>query len=46
VSWRIIWSTRAERDFGKLGASIRERVADALRRYAETEQGDVVVPKA
>jgi mRNA-degrading endonuclease RelE of RelBE toxin-antitoxin system len=42
VSWRIVWSTRAERDFGKLTAPIRERVADALRRYAETEQGDVV----
>lgn len=42
MSWRIVWSTRAERDFGKLSALIRERVAGALRRYAETEQGDVV----
>jgi mRNA-degrading endonuclease RelE of RelBE toxin-antitoxin system len=42
VSWRIVWSPRAVRDFGKLARPARERVNDALQRYAETEQGDVV----
>jgi mRNA-degrading endonuclease RelE of RelBE toxin-antitoxin system len=42
VSWRIVWSPHALRDFGKLDLPMRERVSDALRRYVETEQGDVV----
>jgi mRNA interferase RelE/StbE len=42
VSWRIVWSPHALRDFGKLDPQIRERVRDALRRYVETEQCDVV----
>lgn len=42
MSWRIVWSPRAVRDFGKLARRARERVSDALLRYAETEQGAVV----
>jgi len=42
VRWRIVWSPRAVRDFEKLDPPIRERVSDALRRYADAEQGDVV----
>jgi mRNA-degrading endonuclease RelE of RelBE toxin-antitoxin system len=42
VSWRIVWSPHAVRDFGKLDPPTRERVSVALRRYVETEQGDVV----
>jgi mRNA-degrading endonuclease RelE of RelBE toxin-antitoxin system len=42
VTWRIVWSPRALRDFGRLDPTTRERVRDALQRYVETEQGDVV----
>lgn len=42
MSWRIVWSPGAVRDFGKLARPARQRVSDTLRRYAETEQGDVV----
>ena len=42
MSLHIVWSPRARRDLGKLDPPIRQRVTDALRRYVETEQGDVV----
>jgi mRNA-degrading endonuclease RelE of RelBE toxin-antitoxin system len=42
VIWRIVWSPHAVRDFAKLTPALKERIAEVLRRYAETGQGDIL----
>jgi len=42
VSRRVLFASSARRDLRKLGHETATRVLVAIRRYAETEQGDVV----
>jgi mRNA-degrading endonuclease RelE of RelBE toxin-antitoxin system len=38
----IRWSARASDDLNSLDRAIARRIRDGLRRYAETEHGDVI----
>lgn len=42
MSLRVEWSSRAQRDLTRLDRPTRERVVNAVLRFAETNQGDVV----
>ena len=39
--WQIRWSRRARADLRRLDRVVRNRVLASVRRYAETEQGDM-----
>jgi mRNA interferase RelE/StbE len=41
VTWSIIWTRPALHDLRRLDRQVEERVRTAVRRVAETEQGDV-----
>jgi mRNA interferase RelE/StbE len=41
VTWRVVWTRRAQRDLDHLDQTIADRVGRAITRLAETEQGDV-----
>lgn len=43
MTLRLVWARRAERDARKLEADIYRRILLAVRRFAETGQGDVVL---
>ena len=38
----IRWSARASEDLNSLDRGIARRIGEGLRRYAETESGDVI----
>jgi mRNA-degrading endonuclease RelE of RelBE toxin-antitoxin system len=42
VTLRVLWTPRADRDADRLGREPYRRILAALRRYAETQIGDVV----
>ena len=39
--WLPLWTPRAEADLTRLDRPVRDRITAAVRRFAETEQGDV-----
>lgn len=41
MALRLTWSNRALRDADRLAPKPRERIVEALGRYAETRHGDV-----
>ena len=41
MTWRLIWTKRAERELRRLDATTIRRIGGAASRYAETERGDV-----
>ena len=41
MTWRVVWTKRAQRDLGRLDQITGDRIGRAITRLAETEQGDV-----
>lgn len=41
MTWRVVWTRRAQRDLNHLDRTIADRIGRAISRLAETEQGDV-----
>ena len=41
MRWTVVWSRPALRDLRRLDRAVEERVRAAVRRLAETEQGDI-----
>jgi mRNA-degrading endonuclease RelE of RelBE toxin-antitoxin system len=41
MSYGISWRRRAEKDLGRLDRMARNRVIDAVERYAATREGDI-----
>jgi mRNA-degrading endonuclease RelE of RelBE toxin-antitoxin system len=42
VSWQVRWQATAHRDLSRLDRQIQERIIAAVKRLAETGQGDVL----
>lgn len=42
MSWDIDWGRQSIRDLRSMDRQVAERVRAAVRRYAATEQGDVI----
>lgn len=42
MRWAVVWTTTAERDFGKLDPETRRRIQLSINRYAEDSLGDVL----
>jgi mRNA interferase RelE/StbE len=41
VTWTVVWTRPALHDLRRLDRQVEERVRTAVRRLAETDQGDV-----
>ena len=42
MSWIVMWKPRAVKERDRLDVRVRERILDAIERYAESGAGDVV----
>lgn len=42
MTWEVVWTATAERDFGKLDPETRRRVQLGINRYAADSVGDVL----
>ena len=42
MSWAVVWTATAERDFGKLDPETRRRVQFSITRWAGDSIGDVL----
>lgn len=40
--WTVRWTSRAEKDRGRLDSKVRKRILEAIHRYAESGVGDVI----
>jgi len=41
LSWEVVWTRPALHDLKRLDRQVAQRIADAVKRLAETGQGDV-----
>ncbi|MBI4504566.1 MAG: type II toxin-antitoxin system RelE/ParE family toxin [Chloroflexi bacterium] len=41
MTWQVVLTERARRDLASLGPAVSRRLAEALRRFAEQQLGDV-----
>ena len=42
MKWHVRWQPAARRDLSRLDAQVQERILEAVERFAETGQGDVI----